>query len=194
MTEPVPNPDAEPIPGPPEQPKPVSLEDSLSGLDDATRDFVLNEVRSARGEAKNLRERLKEAEPIVTQWRQLEEESKTELEKAQERERAATERISQITNRAVQAEVRALAAGKFADPGDAAAFLDASTYVSGDGDIDAAKIAADLDDLLAKKPHLAAQRGPRPNPAQGGSSNPVQLTGSDFMNQALRAAAGRASA
>jgi hypothetical protein len=62
----------------------------------------------------------------------------------------------------VRAEVKAAAAGKFADPADAAAFLDLTEFeVNEDGDVDQDAIAAALDDLLKKKPHLAAQGGRR---------------------------------
>lgn len=62
-----------------------------------------------------------------------------------------------------------MAADGFADPEDAAAFLDLSKYAK-DGDIDTSAIKADLGDLLARKPHLGKtpiSRPPAPNPAQG---------------------------
>lgn len=125
----------------------------------------------------------------LAEYDRLEAASKTELEKAQEAASKATERINAVTQRAVTAEVKALAADKFADPSDAAAFLDLKKYSKEDGDIDTAAIAADLADLIEKKPHLgkpagpADPRAPRPNPAQGasgsGAAEPPQLTRDD---------------
>lgn len=164
---------------PPAAPARKSLEDSLASLDEDTRKFVLGEVQSARSEAKNLRERVKEAEPIVAQWRQLEEASKTELQKAQEAATQSAERATQLVNRAVRAEIKALAADLFADPSDAAAFLDVSKYATDDGDVDTERISADLAELLTKKPHLGKpqQKGMPPNPAQGATAAPSSNIG-----------------
>src|SRR5690606_24279189 len=67
----------------------------------------------------------------------------------------AEQRVQALTERAVRAEVRAVAAADFADPADAVAFLDLSAYVDDDGEIDSDRIKADLADLLERKPHLA---------------------------------------
>lgn len=163
----------QPKPEPPKQ-APKSLEDNLAGLDDDARAFVLAEVRKAREEAKGLRGRLKEAEPKIAEYDRLAEASKTELERAQESATASQARIQQLQARAVKAEVKALAAGQFADPEDAAAFLDLSKYAGEDGEVDTEAISADLSDLLGRKPHLGKQepnRTPKPNPAQGSSGS-----------------------
>jgi hypothetical protein len=68
----------------PAAPAATSLEESLMGLDEQTRNHVLSEIRVARNEARNLRERVKEAEPILAQWHALEQASKTEFEQVQE--------------------------------------------------------------------------------------------------------------
>jgi len=83
----------------------------------------------------------------------------------------AEERASKLLNRAVSAEVKAAASG-FADPEDAAAFLDLSKYATPDGDVDTEALKSDLADLLVRKPHLGKTPGsrlPAPNPAQGSS-------------------------
>lgn len=53
-------------------------------------------------------------------------------------------------------QIHALAGG-FADPADAAVFLNPADY-DGDGGVDTDAIKADLAGLLERKPHLAAPR------------------------------------
>lgn len=67
-------------------------------------------------------------------------------------------------------EVKAAAAGKFADPADALRFLDLSQVeVDKDGNVDAADLGELLDGLLSAKPYLGvtAQRGPNGSPDNG---------------------------
>jgi hypothetical protein len=114
-----------------------------------------------------LKRQVKDAEPIVKKWQELEEASKSELEKAQAAATKAAERAAGFVKRAVVAEIRAAATG-FADPSDAVAFLsDTSKYSDDNGDIDTDAIKADLADLLKRKPHLAgtpSTRAPLPDP------------------------------
>lgn len=162
---------AAPSAPPTEQKK--SLEDLLSGLDDSARATVLAEVTKARGEAANYRIKLRDLEPKAAEWDRLAEASKSELERAQEAASNSEKRAAALVDRAVRAEIKAMAADGYADPEDAAAFLDLSKYAK-DGDIDTAAIKADLGDLLARKPHLGktpTSRVPAPNPAQGAQAS-----------------------
>ncbi|MFF7991762.1 hypothetical protein ACFZDG_18455 [Kitasatospora xanthocidica] len=113
----------------------------------------------------------KRADELAAKVAEFEDRDKTELERATATSEAATRRAEAATARAVRAEVKALAADGFADPTDAAAFLDLTQYAGTDGEIDTDRIAADLADLLKTKPHLAkpvdGPRGPRPDPGQG---------------------------
>ena len=181
MSEPVtdPAPAAEPAPAPAPAAKP-SLEDSLAALDEQTRAFVLGEVKSAREEAKSLRGRLKEAEPIVQQWQALEEASKTELQRAQEEATRWQSEVETWRTRAVSSRVETLAADRFADPSDALAAINPADYLGSGGEIDEARINADLEAVLERKPHWrksgepqqpATPRTPLPNTAQGGSQH-----------------------
>lgn len=81
--------------------------------------------------------------------------------------------------RLVRAEVKAAAVGKLNDPTDALTFLDLTSFeVGDDGSVDEAAIASAIDDLVSKKPYLAAQGGGRGS-ADGGARNgtgPTQLT------------------
>ncbi|MFE0974290.1 hypothetical protein ACIGKG_04870 [Streptomyces rochei] len=133
-------------------------------------------IRKANSEAKSLRERLKELEPLAQKAKELEDAQKSEQERLAEQLKAAEERIASVQQRAVRSEVRALAASEFADPDDAHAFLSLDSYVTDDGDVDTAAIQRDLADLLKRKPHLGkpadnSPRSPRPDRTQGSSGN-----------------------
>lgn len=159
-------------PAPPAAPAKPSLEDSLATLDEATRAYVLAEVTDARTEARGLRERVKAAEPKLAEYDKLVTANQTELERAQTAAAQSAAKTTTLITRTVQAEVKALAADTFADPSDAAAFLDTSKFANDDGEVDTAAITAALTDLLTRKPHLGktpTNRVPAPNPALGGS-------------------------
>lgn len=109
------------------------------------------------------------AEAAEAKVKEFEDAGRSELERAQNAAADAAKRAEAATARAVQAEVKSLAA-EFADPGDAAAFLDLTQYAGADGGIDTAKIEADLAALLERKPHLRKATGPQPpraDPGQG---------------------------
>ena len=96
--------------------------------------------------------------------------------------REATQAATAKANtRLLRAEVRAAAAGKFADPRDALRFLDLDQFEVGeDGDVDADEIVDAIDDLLKNKPYLAARATQRfQGTGDGGSRNgdrPKQIT------------------
>jgi DNA repair exonuclease SbcCD ATPase subunit len=179
MSEPVVDP-AQNSPADPPKPAKPSLEDSLASLDEQTRAFVLGEVQSARTEAKNLRERVKEAEPIVQQWKALEESTKSEVERERENSTRWQSRTQTLQSKLVSSQVQMLAAQDFVDPSDALAALgDPSKYLGAEDEINEDAIKADLTALLERKPHwrraadqaAAAPRIPAPNPAQGSGVN-----------------------
>lgn len=125
-----------------------------------------------------LKRQIKDAEPIVKKWQEMEEASKSELEKAQAAAAKAAERATGFVKRAVIAEIKAAATG-FADPSDAVAFLaqDAAKYAGDDGEIDTKAITADVKALLESKPHLAGTAGPRaplPDPTLTGRPVPPE--------------------
>lgn len=124
---------------------------------------ALDKERKARQEAEK---RARDAEKKVTQF---EDANKSDLEKAASRAEQAEQRAQALIDRTVQAEIRAAATDSFADPSDAAAFLDLGSYAGDDGEVDTDKIKADLADLLKRKPHLArtGRKGPKPDPSQG---------------------------
>ncbi|MFD9629786.1 hypothetical protein [Streptomyces violascens] len=68
----------------------------------------------------------------------------------------------EFTAQLVRAELRAAAAGRLRDPADALALLDVSALAGSGGDIDAAAVAAAVDQLVKDKPYLAADQGTAP--------------------------------
>jgi hypothetical protein len=103
-----------------------------------------------------------------------------------ERQRLQAEVDARYNEKIRKAEVRAAAAGRLSDPADALRFLDMSEIeVNSDGEVDSTAVAAAIDDLIAKKPYLAAQGGSRfKGTADGGARNdasrPSQLTKADM--------------
>lgn len=97
--------------------------------------------------------------------------------------KAAQEVVAKANARIVRSEVRAAAAGKLADPKDALKFLDLDQFEVGeDGDIDEDEIADAIDDLISKKPYLAAQSRKKGSMDGGvrNESRPRQLTRADL--------------
>lgn len=75
---------------------------------------------------------------------------------------ARAEAIAETNQRIVRSEVKAAAGGKLADPNDAVRLLDLAEFdIDDDGEVDTDAIAAAIDDLVKKKPYLAAQGGRR---------------------------------
>lgn len=184
---------------PNEAPAKPTLEDTLAALDPEARDFVLSQVKSARTEAKNLRERLRdtetqwtqrwqEAEPKISDYDRLIEASKSDEErKSEELQRKAEEAARWQTEAekwrtaSVSSRIHALAAQDFADPEDAiAALAQPGKYLDAGGTIDDKAIKADLAELLNRKPHFRraeeAQRPrvPAPNAHQGSGAGGAQ--------------------
>jgi hypothetical protein len=138
------------------------------------------EARKHEARAKEYRQKYQEAEPIVSQWKALEEASKTETQRAQEEATRWQTEAQTWRTKAVSSRVETLAADRFADPSDALAAIDPTAYLGVGGDIDEARINADLEALLERKPHWRktdptppGPRVPAPNPAQGSGGNPV---------------------
>lgn len=115
---------------------------------------ALDAMKAERNQYKQqLRELRKEVEALKAPKPKEGEEPNADAIRA-EAEKAATEKANA---RIVRAEIRAAAAGKLADPTDAALFIDASKFeVDENGEVDEEEIADAIADLLTRKPHLAA--------------------------------------
>lgn len=100
-----------------------------------------------------------------------------------EAEQAATERANK---RIIRSEIRAAATGKLADPKDALTFLDLDKFeVDENGEVDSDEIADAIDELVQKKPYLAAATAKRfQGTGDGGAARkagkPKQLTENDL--------------
>jgi hypothetical protein len=130
----------------------------------------------------------------ATKYDELEAQNKSELQKEREaREAAEKQRDEALTTaqrRVVRSEVVARAAGKLADPSDAPALLDLDEFKLDDkGEVDSKAIDAALDDLLKRKPHLAADTKRRTGSWDGGA-RPGGTT-KPSMNDLIRSAARR---
>jgi hypothetical protein len=132
------------------------------------------------------REAEKAGRAQAARLKEIEDRDKSELQKASERAEAAEKRVAAVTDRAVRAEVRALAAATFADPSDAAAFLNPSDFVDNDGDVDTKAVEKALADLLKRKPHLGKEAAP---PSFDGGARTTAAAPAD-MNALIRQKAG----
>lgn len=142
----------------------------------ADPDAARKEIEKLRREAAKYRTKASDLEPLARRAQELEDAQKSEAQRLGEQLTAAQDRFKAVQQRAVRAEVRALAAAEFADPDDAHAFLDLDGFVSDDGDIDTDGIRSGLAELLKRKPHLAkpadnSPRAPRTDRTQGSSGN-----------------------
>lgn len=89
--------------------------------------------------------------------------------------------------RIIRSEIKAAAAGKLADPADALAYLDADQFeVDDNGEVDADEINDAIEELLSRKPYLAAPakgrrfQGSGDGGAARKASGPSQLTRDDL--------------
>jgi hypothetical protein len=99
---------------------------------------------------------------------------------------AASEAMAKANARILRSEIKAAATGKFADVSDALLNLDLTTFeVDANGDVDADEISDAIQEVLTRKPHLAAATAKRfQGTGDGGAarkaSGPTQLTHEDL--------------
>lgn len=129
----------------------------------------------------------RESRSHAARLQEIEDRDKSEVQKASERATAAEQRAAAMAQRAAKAEVRALAASTFADPSDAAAFLDLADFVDDQGDIDSKGIEKALADLLKRKPHLGREQPAAPSFDGGARTTAGAPTD---MNALIRSKAG----
>lgn len=174
-----------------EPPKPQGLDAYLESLDDDGRKVVKAELDKARREAATYRGRARDAEARVAQIAQTQQ---TEEQTRTAQEAATAQRLQALVEKSARAEIKALAADKFADPDDAAVHLKASDYIDENGDVRSYELAAAIDDLLTRKPHLAKQaqrqtRQPAPDQGQGrggaGAATEPRDVFAGWLNQQL---------
>ena len=147
--------------------KPGSLEELLADLDEDRRKVILEQVSKPRAEAKNLRERLKAAEPRLAEYDRLVAASKTDAERAQEARTAAEERAAKAMQRAARSEVKAALAGVVDNADEIVDDLNLARFIDDDGEIDQDAVAA----LRQKYASLGGRRAPRPDTSQASAAN-----------------------
>lgn len=160
--------------------------DDTADLGDAGKKALADE-RSARRAAERA------AKAVQDELEKLKSESMSATEKAIAEAKAQGRKEALVTanQRLLRAEIRANAAGKMADPGDAAALLgDLDGFLDASGEPDSKAIAKAIDDLVKSKPYLRSAVL-NPGDADGGGRSTGNGSGSD-MNVLLRRAAGRA--
>jgi hypothetical protein len=152
--------------------------------------IVTNRLNQQRAQLSKQYEGFDDLKTKAAEFDKLTEAQKTEAQKAADRAEAAEKAAATATQRAVRAEVKAIATGEFADPNDAHLYLgDLSKFIGKDGEIDSSAIEAALKEVEKTKPHLVARvrtdagLGPR---GGGAAQSPHQV-----MNQNIRQAAGR---
>jgi len=149
------------------QSKPQSLEELLADLDEDRRKVILEQVNKPRNEAKNLRERLKAAEPQLAEYNRLVEASKTEQERALEAQTKAEQRATAAITRVARAEVKAALAGVVDNADAIVDDLNLGKFVDADGEVDTGAIEA----LRAKYAGFSGRRAPRPDHSQASGAN-----------------------
>ncbi|MEV5138435.1 hypothetical protein AB0K71_05755 [Streptomyces syringium] len=144
--------------------------DQLGDAGKKALDRMKAEKAAAKKEAAAAKKTAAEAQRRIAEF---EDRDKTDLDKATAKAEKAEALARAATERAVKAEVKAMASDQFADPTDTALLGDLSRYVDDDGEIDTDAIETDLAALLERKPHLRKatpepkKRAPRPDPGQG---------------------------
>ena len=87
------------------------------------------------------------------------------------------EALAAANKRILSAELRAAAKGKLADPTDAALYINLDEFdVSDDGEVDSDALASAIDDLIARKSHLAADSRRFDGAADQGAKGTQRLT------------------
>lgn len=143
---------------------PVEGEDALGDPGKKALEAMKAQRKAAQDEARALKAEL-EAFKAREAGREAEHAAEVEKQKAKD------EALSAANRRILSAELRAAAKGKLADPSDAGLFIDLSEFdVSDDGDVDTDALNSAIDDLLLRKPHLAATDKRFQGTADGGAT------------------------
>lgn len=114
-------------------------------------------VTAQRKVNRDLEAKLNEARELITKLQGEKPENGGPDAEAIRAEAEATAN-AKVAERIIRTELRAASTGKLNDPNDALKFLDLSQFaVDSDGDVDEEEIGWAIDDLVKRKPYLAAQ-------------------------------------
>lgn len=135
--------------------------DGTEQLGDAGKralDAMKAERNAAKAEARAAAAALKEIQDQLA----LKDKPAEEQALEQARAEARAEAIKTANERILRSELRAAAAGKLADPSDAALFIDLAQFeVDDNGDVDTDALSDAIAELLTRKPHLGVIQKPR---------------------------------
>lgn len=139
----------------------------------------------------------REVKKLRTENDNLRKANQTEAEAALEKARnegaqsARTELGSELTKTRLELAVIKSVGAKFADPADAALFLDVDSVTDDKGTVDQTALGRAVDKLLEAKPYLAAAGGGTTRVPQGARGGATSNAGDGDMNARIRQAAGR---
>ena len=159
--------------------------DGTDALGDAGKK-ALDAMKSERNAARKLaREHKAELDRLKAE---RDDADKPDADKAlsQARQEATKAATDAANKRILKSELRVAAKGKLADVSDAALYIDLDDFeVGDDGDVDADALSDAIDELIERKPHLAAERKPRfeggaDQGAQRKPAKPSQLSQQDL--------------
>jgi len=151
------------------------------GLGDAGRAALDKERKARRDADRQLKQLRKELDELRAQQQAGADQDTAQQAADKARREAEAAALAKANTRILAAEVKAAAAGKLADPSDAARYLDMSEFeVSDDGTVDSDAIAEAISDLIKAKPYLAAKASGFQGTGDGGArrngSAPQQVT------------------
>lgn len=154
---------------------------------DALGDAGKRALDSMKGKWREERDKRRDLERRIAELEAPKGENPTDEPDAKQIKAQATREANAKANaRILRSEIKAAAAGKFADPADALAFIDVSKFeVDENGDVDAEEISDAIEELLTRKPHLAATarqrfQGTGDGGAQRNAGGPSQLSRADL--------------
>jgi hypothetical protein len=158
------------VDAPVEVDSPVEGEEALGDPGKKALDAMKAQRKAAETRARDAEARAAELEAKL-QGREAEHAAE------QERQKAKDEALAAANRRILSAELKAAAKGKLADPTDAGLYIDLGEFdVSDDGDVDSDALRAAIEDLLARKPHLAADNRRFDGAADQGAKVPQRLS------------------
>lgn len=161
---------------------------------DALGDAGKRALDSMKGKWREERDKRRDLERRIAELEAPKDDNPESQPDAKQIRAQATREANQKANaRILRSEIKAAATGKLADPADALAFLDLSKYeVDENGDVDADEISDAIEELLTRKPHLAATarqrfQGTGDGGAQRNAGGPSQLSRADLKGMSPEA-------
>lgn len=180
-------PNAAPVTPPaatPPAPQPTAAEAAAQAADTQLGDAGKRAIDAMKAERNEARDALKSAQDALAALQAQAAGKEAEHAAQVAAQKVKDEALAVANERILKAEIRAAAAGKLADPADALAYVDLKQFEVGEnGDVDSTAVQAAIDELITKKPYLAAQgqriQGGADNGARNDAGAPAQLTEAD---------------